>query len=87
MKTKKHEKTNISNYETREKARKKHEKNRKARQRHEKTSDGSELIHHRPHVVITNTRTPPLHGQSNSGRFDVFVIFSANLIENQPFIQ
>ena len=29
MKTKKHEKTNNKNYETREKARKKHEKNRK----------------------------------------------------------
>ncbi len=38
MKTEKHDKTNIENYEIHEKARKKHEKNRKTRQRHKKTN-------------------------------------------------
>ncbi len=64
------------------------EENQKARQRREKTSNGSESIHHRPHVVITNTLKPQHNAsQTDSGRFMVFDVFSANVIENQPILQ
>lgn len=65
MKTKKHEKTNIRNYEIHEKTRKKHEKNRKVRQRREKTNiENYETLEKNEKYLTETIKSPKrnLHG-------------------------
>ena len=74
MKTGKRDKTKIRNYETHEKR--------------DETSNGRESTHHR--TARQHNEHPETQynaSQNDSGRFMVFDIFSANVIDNQPIWQ
>ena len=69
-----HEKTNIRNYETREKNEK---------------YVAEVSCHKRRKTAMLHVRLTPHHdaGQLHFGRIKVFVIFSTHVIENQPIIR